>query len=122
MKKSVLAAVVALVLVFPSASWAGSRSELLSEGELNQIEAFAQSVYDWKGKVQMEPKDEWPLGRFVTIQFRGRHNWQYISLDVYPVGVVRNPRIGCNEISETEKKITKFIWNLLNEPARQALK
>lgn len=121
--KRLISLLLVLAVLIPAAAMAGNRSELVSEKDLKRIEIFAQNVYDWKGEILMTVEDDWPLYRFFVIEFRGRHDWQYVSFDVYPASVAfRNHRIGCIEMKNATEEIERFIKEILNTSARQALR
>lgn len=62
------------------------------------------------------------LGRFVVIEFRGRHKWQYVSFEVDPVDATISSRIiGYRGMSNVCEKIKKFTEKVINTPAREAL-
>lgn len=125
MKKNVVVSkILVLVLVFTLAAGvqAGQRSELIGEKDLNQIEVFAQSVYDWRGKVIMTVEDDWPWYRFFTIEFRGRHDWQRIYFKVYPsYSFVTDRQLGRDSLARPADDIQNYIKSILDKSARQAL-
>jgi len=114
--------VLTLMVALSSIAQAGQRSELIGEKDLNQIEVFAQSVYDWRGKVLMTVDDDWPWYRFFIIEFRGKYDWQRIYFKIYPSYLfVTDRQLGRDSLIEPAKDIEKFILSVLNKPARQAL-
>ena len=101
MMKKFFAVLVVLAVLIPAAAWAGQRqrSVLISEKDLDRIEAFAKNVYDWRGKMWMIVDDDWPLYNFFTLEFRGQQRLQRIYFKVYPAdAIISDRQVGYKEL------------------------
>jgi len=125
MKKIIIIAIVLAIAAISAAgtAWAGERSKLISEDELNEIQLVAKAAYPRGVKLDMVVDDAL-IGNRVVILFITGNDRQYLGLEVYPI-LARAfvCETGSREILDRAgDKIVQGIERVLNRPAKDELK
>jgi hypothetical protein len=115
---------IVLAVSFPAAAWSG-RSDLLSESELNKIEAVARASYPKGFQFDMVVGDDF-RGRYVVIQFiaKAKKQRQDLEIYVYPLTTYAEMSAADSDVvgERVGVRIIEGIEKMLNESPRQALR
>jgi hypothetical protein len=111
------------VLTLVSAAWAG-RSNLLSEPELDKIEAVARANYPKGFQFYMVVGDDF-RGRYVVIQFfaKAKKQRQNLEIYVYPLTAYAEMSAADSDVvgEKVGVRIIEGVEKILNESPRAAL-